>query len=167
MKLNTEQLNVKAKKGNLNLFINNLDSKLDSFFLSMFKLCRRIGPKQQNKSYFCQVITSTKVNKFFTAHTPMHTLVCTSNSLMQYIRPLVKKKPFEFVIALYITQGDPKVTPYSKIKMVCFWSVISSFIKHEKKVHCMDFHLKFNIFLFVYLNVVEFFKNYYSWQLVC
>ena len=70
------------------------------------------------------------------------------------------------LLKVYI-QGDLKVTPYSKIKMVCFWSVISSFIKHEKQVLCMDFHLKFNIFLFVYLNVVEFFKNYYSSQLVC
>ena len=31
----------------------------------------------------------------------------------------------------------------------------------------MDFHLKFNIFVFVYLNVVEFILNYYSSQLVC
>ena len=44
-------------------------------------------------------------------------------------------------------QGDPKVTPSSKIKMVCFCSVIFSFNKPEKKVHCMDFHLKFIIFL--------------------
>ena len=31
----------------------------------------------------------------------------------------------------------------------------------------MDFHLKFNIFSFVYLNVVEFILNYYLSQLVC
>ena len=34
-------------------------------------------------------------------------------------------------------------------------------------MHCMDFHLKFTIFLFVYLNVVEFILNHYSSQLVC
>ena len=40
-----------------------------------------------------------------------------------------------------------------------FWRVIPSFNKRETKAYCMDFHLKFNMKLFIihiYLNVIEF-----------
>ena len=33
-------------------------------------------------------------------------------------------------------------------------------------MYCMDFHLKLNIYLFIYLNVVEFILNYFSLRLI-
>ena len=41
-------------------------------------------------------------------------------------------------------QDDPKVTPYSKITIIYFWSVISLINEYEKKLYCMDFYLKLN-----------------------